>query len=118
MKEIVSPIMIEGGLAVESEDYKLIVTIVNKGKGEKVADIAHQAGAQGGTVLYGRGTAVRLLLGISIEPEKEIFLTLIQKENAQAVLDAIVKKMNLNEPHKGIAFMLSLDQVTGINKGE
>lgn len=101
---------------MELEDYKLIVTIVSKGKAEKVVDISHMAGAEGGTILYGRGTAVRLLLGISIEPEKEIVLTLIEKDKAQAVLDAIVKKVDLNEPHKGIAFMLSLDQVVGIGK--
>jgi nitrogen regulatory protein PII len=101
---------------VRLEDYKLIVTIVSRGKGEKVVDITHQAGAEGGTVLYGRGTAVRLLLGIHIEPEKEIVLTLIEKEKVQPVLDAIVKKMDLKEPHKGIAFVISLDQVVGISK--
>lgn len=98
------------------DGYKLIITIVNRGKGEKVVDVSHQAGAEGGTVLYGRGTAVRLLLGIHIEPEKEIVLTLIEKDKAQSVLDAIVKKMDLKEPHKGIAFVVSLDQVIGIGK--
>lgn len=97
-------------------DYKLIVTIVNKGKAEKVVDVSHRAGAEGGTILYGRGTAVRLLLGVSIEPEKEIVLTLIEKDKAQAVLDAIVKKVDLNEPNKGIAFIIPLDQVVGINQ--
>lgn len=98
------------------EDYKLIVTIVNKGKGEKVVEVTHCAGAEGGTVLAGRGTAVKLLLGISIEPEKEIVFTLIKKDKAQAVLDAIVEKMALQEPNRGIAFMFSLDQVAGISK--
>ncbi|WP_347490626.1 P-II family nitrogen regulator [Desulfoscipio sp. XC116] len=98
------------------EGYKLIVTIVNKGKGEKVANITHHAGAEGGTILFGRGTAVRLLLGISIEPEKDIVLTLIEKDKARTVLDAIVEKMDLNEPNRGIAFILPLDQVVGINK--
>lgn len=100
-----------------SDAYKLIVTIVNRGKAEKVVDVSHQAGAEGGTILEARGTAVRLLLGISIEPEKEIVLTLIEKDKAQTVLDAIVKEVELNEPNKGIAFMISLDQVVGINKG-
>ncbi len=99
------------------EDYKLIVTIVNKGKADKVVDISHQAGAEGGTILYGRGAAFRLLLGISIEPEKEIVLTLIAKDKAQTVLNAIEKGLDLNEPHKGIAFVVSLDQVVGIIEG-
>lgn len=95
---------------------KLIVTIVNKGKAEKVVKTSHQAGAEGGTILPGRGTAVQLMLGISVEPEKEIVLTLIGADKAQQVLDAIVKELNLNEPNKGIAFVIPLDQVVGIKK--
>jgi nitrogen regulatory protein PII len=97
------------------EDYKLIVTIVNRGKAEKVVDASHRAGAEGGTIFNGRGTAVRLLLGISIEPEKEIVLTLVPKDKAQKILDVIAKEVNLHEPNKGIAFIVSLDQVVGIN---
>jgi nitrogen regulatory protein PII len=102
---------------VELEHYKLIITIVNKGKGGKVVDISHHAGATGGTIIFGRGTVVRLLLGIGIEPEKEIVLTLIEDSKAQTVLDAIIKEANLNEPNKGIAFIISLDQVAGICQG-
>ncbi|EHQ89778.1 P-II family nitrogen regulator [Desulfosporosinus youngiae] len=98
------------------EGYKLIVSIVNRGKAEKIVDVTHRAGAEGGTVLSGHGTAVRLLLGISIEPEKEIVLTLVEKDKVQTVLDAIVKEVDLNKPNKGIAFVVSLDQVVGINK--
>mgnify|MGYP001026130768 CR=1 FL=1 len=98
------------------DNYKLIVTIVKRGKAEKIVDVSHRAGAEGGTVLSGHGTAVRLLLGISVEPEREIVLTLIEKDKAQTVLDAIVKEGDLNEPNKGIAFVVSLDQVVGIGK--
>lgn len=96
--------------------YKLIITIVNKGRAEKVVDLSHRAGAEGGTIFFGRGAAVRLLLGISIEPEKEIVMTLIENDKAQSVFDTIVKEMSLNEPNKGIAFIISLDQVAGLNK--
>ena len=98
-----------------TNNYKLIVTIVNKGKAVRVLDIAHQAGAIGGTTLDGRGAAVRLFLGISIDPEKEIVLNLIEQDKVQAVLDAITKELDLINPNKGIAFVLSLEQVVGLN---
>lgn len=101
---------------MELNNYKLIVTIVNKGKAGKVVDVSHRAGAEGGTILFGHGAAVRLLLGISVEPEKEIVLTLVETDKAQSVLDAIVKEVDLTEHNKGIAFTLTLDQVVGINK--
>jgi len=98
------------------DNYKLIVTIVSKGKAERVLDITHKAGAIGGTTLEGHGAAVRLFLGIKIDPEKEIVLTLIGKNKVRQVLDAIVKEMDLNSPHKGIAFVIDLEQVAGLSE--
>jgi nitrogen regulatory protein PII len=103
---------------MEKNSYKLIITIVTKGKADKVVDVTHQAGAVGGTILSGHGASVRLLLGIRIEPEKDIILTLIEASKIQAVMNALVKELELNEPHKGIAFVLSLDQVVGLYQGE
>ena len=94
--------------------HKLIVTIVNKGKGDHVADVACQAGAKGGTIIPGRGIAVRLILGISIEPEKDIVLTLIEEEKVDVVYKTICEKMYLHEPSKGISFVLPLDKVLGL----
>ncbi|MCL2529132.1 MAG: P-II family nitrogen regulator [Coriobacteriia bacterium] len=100
---------------METANYKLIVTIVTKGKGNKVVDIAHDAGARGSTILFGHGAAVQLLLGIKVDPEKDIVLTIIEDFKAQKVLSAISSKMELESPHKGLAFMLAVDQVIGIN---
>ena len=96
--------------------YKLIVTIVGKGKANKVVDAAHQAGATGATILYGHGSAVHLFLGISIDPEKEIVFTIVEEGKTQAVLEVISREMELEHPNKGIAFVLSLDQVAGIHR--
>ncbi|MCL2766697.1 MAG: P-II family nitrogen regulator [Peptococcaceae bacterium] len=98
-----------------TEQHKLIVTIVNKGKSGKVLDVSHKAGAVGGTVIYGHRAAVRLLLGISIDPEKEIVLTLIEEAKARTVIDAIAKELDLDQPNKGIAFILDLDHVVGLS---
>jgi hypothetical protein len=70
----------------------------------------------GGTILFGHGAAVRLLLGISVEPEKDIVLNLIESNGMQAVMDALEEELELNEPHKGISFVVSLDQVVGLYK--
>jgi nitrogen regulatory protein PII len=103
---------------MEPNSYKLIITVVNKGKAEKVLDVSHNAGAVGGTVLSGHGAAVRLLLGISVEPEKDIILIIIEDTKVQTVMDALVKELELNESHTGIAFVISLEQVVGLYKSE
>lgn len=98
--------------------YDLIVTIVNKGEAERAVSASKKAGAEGGTILTGRGTGIHehaKLFGIAIEPEKEIVLTLIDREKSTRVLNAITEATGLNKPGKGIAFVIDVSKVTGIN---
>ena len=95
----------------------LIVTIVRKGWGSTVLQAAVQAGAGGGTVLIGRGAGIHeqeKLFGVSIEPEKEILLTVVDAARADAILDAIVQAAELNELGRGIGFVLPVDRVVGV----
>jgi nitrogen regulatory protein PII len=99
------------------DKYELIVTIVNKTQADTVVDASKKAGAEGGTIIYGRGSGIHekaKLFSLLIEPEKEIVLTLIKKEKTQKVLEAIVEATNLNEPGNGIAFVLDVDATAGI----
>jgi len=98
-------------------EYDLIVTIVNRGFSDKVVDASKQAGAEGGTILFGRGTGIRenkRLLGIRIEPEKEIVLTAVPQEITEKVLSAIITALKLDQPGAGIAFVVQLKQIAGI----
>lgn len=103
---------------MDNLSYDLIITIVNKGHSELVVEASKKAGAEGGTILFGRGTGVRekaKLFGITIEPEKELILTLIKREQTEKVLESIIKDAHLDKPGKGIAFVLEVEQVAGIN---
>jgi nitrogen regulatory protein PII len=97
--------------------YDLIVTIVNRGFSERVVKASKEAGAEGGTIFFGRGTGIhetRKLLGIAIEPEKEIVLTAVPKEISERVLEAIMEAAELNQPGTGIAFVIELKKIAGI----
>ena len=99
------------------EGYDLIVTIVPKGGAEKVMRASQKAGAEGGTILYGRGIGVhetRRILGMPIEPEKEILLTVVPCGPSETVLESIVRAAHLDTPGTGIAFRVRLDKVVGI----
>ncbi|MFC0472989.1 P-II family nitrogen regulator [Halalkalibacter kiskunsagensis] len=99
-------------------EYDLIVSIVNKGDSSKVVDASKRAGAEGGTIISGRGTGIHeqaKFLNIQIEPEKEIVLTLIDRKQTNTVLQAILEEAKLNKPGNGIAFVLDVDRTVGIN---
>lgn len=95
---------------------ELIVTIVKRGWAEPVLAATRRAGAEGGTILLGRGTGIhemKTLLGIAIEPEKEIVLTVVGARETDRVLDAIVAAAELDRPGMGIAFVLPIRCVAG-----
>lgn len=97
--------------------HDLIVTIVKKGLSEKILDATKKAGAEGGTIIFGRGSGIHekaRLLGIPIEPEKEIIFTVVKKNITKDILDSIVNSIDLNKPGAGIAFVIELSKVLGI----
>lgn len=98
-------------------DISLIVTIVKKGWGDTVLEASVKAGAHGGTILYGRGSGIhekQKILGISIEPEKEIVLTVTYSDKNERILNEILRVTNLCEPGMGIAFVVPVDKVVGV----
>jgi len=101
----------------EDREHDLIVTIVPKGTAEKVLRASQEAGAEGGTIIYGRGAGVhekRKVMGVPIEPEKEILLTAVPRVLTERVLAAIVEAAHLDAPGTGVAFVVALDKVAGI----
>jgi nitrogen regulatory protein P-II 1 len=99
------------------QGYKLIAAILPKGATGKVMDAAREAGAEGGTILLARGTGIheaRRFFGLSVSSERELLLVLVEPGKAREVLDAVVRAGRLDEPARGIAFVLAVEEVTGI----
>lgn len=97
--------------------FDLIITIVPKGVSERILKATKKVGADGGTIIFGRGTGIhenKTILGIPIEPEKEIILTAVPRVRTESVLAAILEAGDLNTPGTGVAFVLELKQVAGI----
>lgn len=98
-------------------EFDVIVTIVVDGRGEDVLQATRAVGASGGTVIQGRGIGVnetKKILGIPIEPRKDIVLTVAPASETDRLLAAIIDAVDLNRPGNGIAFILPLKRVTGM----
>lgn len=54
------------------------------------------------------------VLGIPIEPEKEIVLTAAPRSKFRKVLDAIIQAGELDKPGAGISFVLEIKEIAGI----
>ncbi len=97
--------------------HEVIFCIVNAGFSDAVMDAAKEFGARGGTVIHARGTAsleAEKLFGITVQPEKEIVMILVQKEIKNDILHALYKAVGLNTPGQGIAFSMPVDATVGL----
>lgn len=95
--------------------YELIVCIINAGFSQSVAEAAKKAGARGGTVVKGRGTAnpeAEEFFNISIQPDKEMVLILVSSDIKDAVMRSIYKDSGLSTDGQGIAFSLPVTRTT------
>ena len=102
---------------MENKNFELIISIVDRGHADVVVDAARNAGANGGTIIHGRGTSVHeqdSILGVSIQPEKEIVMTLTDSSNKKQIMEAICNNTNMDEAGKGICFSMPVTQVRGL----
>jgi len=100
------------------DEYDLIVAIIGRGFSDYVVSAARDAGATGATIIYGRGTADvdKYVMGISLQPEREVVLILVKKDERRKIMQEIADKTSLLEEGRGLCFSLPVDDVYGIKK--
>ena len=95
--------------------FELVVCIVNAGYSENVMKAARSAGARGGSIVRGRGSAnpeSEEFFGVTIHPDKEIVLVLVTADIKDAVLKTIYKNAGLSTEGAGIVFSLPVSRTT------
>jgi nitrogen regulatory protein PII len=100
-----------------ANSMKALFIIVNMGFGSKAVEIAQEAGAEGAVVIsaIGTGMANKSLMGIPVESEKEIVLTMAGEDTAREVVAAIKEKAGIDSPAHGICLILPIGMVTPFN---
>jgi nitrogen regulatory protein PII len=101
-----------------ADSVKAVYIIVNMGFGSKAMEIAHEAGAEGAVIInaIGTGMARKSLLGIPVESEKEIVLTLANRDTAEKVVLAIKEKAGVDSPAHGICLIMPIGKMTPLNE--
>ena len=98
--------------------YEAVFCVINEGFSDDVMFAARKAGAAGGTVLKGRGTApleAEQLFKITVQPEKEIVMLLVPEEIKDNVLRELYHSAGLGNAGQGIIFSLPVDRALGLS---
>lgn len=101
--------------------YDMVVAVVGRGFSDYVVSAARDAGATGATIIYGRGTSEEdaQVMGILLQPEREVVLVLVKHEDRKKIMQAIVNKTSIIEEGRGVCFSMPVSgQVFGIARTE
>jgi len=100
--------------------HDLIIAIVGRGFSDYVVSAARDAGATGATIIYGRGTADSdmQVMGISLQPEREVVMILVKHNERKKIMREIVDKTSVIEEGRGICFSMPVTQVYGLERAE
>ncbi len=97
--------------------FKTIIASVKPDYTDTVVDAAKDAGATGATIIPARGTGIheaKSFFGLTLEAQTDIILLLIEEHLVSQILDAIVEAGEFEKPGTGMAFVLPVEQVVGL----
>ena len=102
------------------ENLKLITCVVDRGKANKIVKEILKMRVDGVTIFYARGTGVRQKLGFFrrafVNPEKEVFMTVVPAEKMEEIFARIIELANLKETAKGFVFVQDVEKAFGFFK--
>ena len=99
----------------EQTAIHMVVTIVDRGKSEKVVDLCQEAGVPIHLVSLGHGTArteMLDLLGLG-ETKKDTVISFVPEYSVCSLMDRLAERMSMRYPGKGISFAVPLSSVSG-----
>ena len=94
----------------------LIVAVANEGRTDTVMNAARAAGAAGGTVIHGKGTAseeAAHFFNISIASEKEMIFIVSKKEQKTQIMRSVLEKAGPGTEAGAVLFSLPVTSVEG-----
>ena len=95
---------------------KLLITVVDRQKGEFYLDVISQFDVNCQMALGGLGTAASELVELlGLEPHKAVILSVVREDRVEEIMNTLEDKFATIRNGKGIAFTIPLSGVIGVN---
>lgn len=97
--------------------FKLILSSVKADITDNIVDSAKEAGATGATIIPARGTGIheaKTFFGLSLEAQTDIILLLVEEHLVAKILETIKVAGEFHKPGTGIAFVVPVEHVVGL----
>ena len=95
---------------------KLLVTVVDRQKGEFYLDVISQFDVNCQIAMPGLGTATSELVELlGLEPHKAVILSVVREDMVDSVMNTLEEKFATIRNGKGVSFAVPLSSVIGVN---
>ena len=95
---------------------KLLITVVDRQKGEFYLDVISQFDVNCQMAMGGLGTATSELVELlGLEPHKAVILSVAREDRVDEIMNTLEDKFATIRNGKGIAFAMPLSSVIGVN---
>ena len=103
-----------------AKDMKALFLVVNLGFAHDAADFARAEGAKGVTIVNARGVGAHpvSIMGIQVDSAKEMLMSVVDAKTAEKIAAAVKEKMGMESPFNGFCFILPIEKMVGIIRGE
>ena len=100
-------------------ELKALFMVVNAGFAEEVFNIAREAGVKGATILNARGEGHHheRFLGITVDTEREVVLTITDSDTAEKTMAAVKANAGIKTPAHCVCFTMPVSDVVGLVTG-
>ena len=95
---------------------KLLVTVVDRQKGEFYLDVISQFDVNCQLVVSGMGTATSELVELlGLEPHKAVILSVVREDLVDTIMNTLEDKFATIRNGKGVSFAVPFSSVIGVN---
>jgi len=102
---------------MDNSELKLLFMIANAGFADEIVEISREVGVTGATILNARGGGVphKFILGVTVDPEKDLILCIVDEDTAKKAMAAVKEKAGITTPAHCICFTMPVDKTVGLS---
>lgn len=98
-------------------EFKCVIAMVKPDLTDDVVTAAKMAGAKGATIIPGKGTGAheaKTFFGLTLDIPTDVIVFLLKTDLVDPVLEVVAMAGRFSEPGTGIAYVVSVDEVVGL----
>jgi len=97
---------------------KALYIVANAGHIDEIMEIVRAAGAPGGTIIHARGEGSQhmLFMGITVDYEREVIISIVEKHTADTIMANIKEKVGWSTETHGICFTMPVEKIIGLSR--